>query len=108
MKSFDYEILINENRETMFIKLDWIIEQFKKVDLDHYSIQYRSDIQGEIKEDDDVIFVLEDIYHTFNMNHPLDYKSRSLSVGDVVKLDDDYYIVDSMGFKKLTKETLKK
>lgn len=103
MKSFDYEILINEDRETMFMKLDWILDEIRsKIVLDDYEKAYEGTVEGEINEEDDIIFVLEEVYMIFNMKHPKDYKNRSLSVSDVVKLNDDYYFVDSLGFKKIT------
>ena len=48
---------------------------------------------------------LEDIYAKFNINHPEDYKNRSISVGDVVVTTKDgketAYMIDSFGFRKL-------
>lgn len=34
-------------------------------------------------------YVLESLFETFNINHPGDYRDRSLSVGDVVVLIED-------------------
>ena len=46
---------------------------------------------------------LEDIYRTFNVNHPADFKGHSLSVSDVVVLhqngQDTAHYVDSFGYK---------
>ncbi len=46
--------------------------------------------------------VLERIFQIFNLNHPKDYRGRSLSVSDVVELYDDkarkYFYCDSVGF----------
>ena len=48
---------------------------------------------------------LETIYEKFNIDHPADYKGRSLSVSDVVEiresdtLNPGFYFVDSIGFK---------
>ena len=53
---------------------------------------------------------LETIYEKFNIDHPADYKGRSLSVSDVVEiresdtLNPGFYFVDSIGFKSLCKE----
>ena len=50
---------------------------------------------------------LETIYEKFNINHPADYKGRSLSVSDVVEiresdtLNPGFYFVDSIGFKSI-------
>ena len=46
---------------------------------------------------------LENIYQKFNVDHPADYKGRSLSVSDVVEiresdtLNPGFYFVDSIG-----------
>lgn len=51
---------------------------------------------------------LETIYEKFNINHPADYKGRSLSVSDVVEiresdtLNPGFYFVDSIGFKSIS------
>ena len=50
---------------------------------------------------------LETIYEKFNIDHPSDYKGRSLSVSDVVEiresdtLEKGFYFVDSIGFKQI-------
>lgn len=49
---------------------------------------------------------LEDVYQMFNLNHPKDYKGRSLSVSDVVEVIKDeetseFYFCDSIGFKQI-------
>ena len=51
---------------------------------------------------------LETIYQKFNVDHPADYKGRSLSVSDVVEiresdtLNPGFYFVDSIGFKAIS------
>lgn len=51
---------------------------------------------------------LETIFEKFNINHPADYKGRSLSVSDVVEiresdtLNPGFYFVDSIGFKSIS------
>ena len=51
---------------------------------------------------------LETIYERFNIDHPADYKGRSLSVSDVVEiresdtLNPGFYFVDSIGFKSIS------
>ena len=50
---------------------------------------------------------LETIYEKFNIDHPADYKGRSLSVSDVVEiresdtLNPGFYFVDIIGFKSI-------
>lgn len=49
--------------------------------------------------------VLEELYKTFNIDHPEDYAARSLSVSDLIVLHDGEaahcYYCDSIGFKKV-------
>ena len=51
---------------------------------------------------------LETIYEKFNIDHPADYKGRSLSVSDVVEIRESdtlspgFYFVDSIGFKLIS------
>ena len=51
---------------------------------------------------------LEAIYEKFNIDHPADYKGRSLSVSDVVEiresdtLNPGFYFVGSIGFKSIS------
>ena len=51
---------------------------------------------------------LENIYQKFNVDHPADYKGRSLSVSAVVEiresdtLNPGFYFVDSIGFKSIS------
>ena len=49
---------------------------------------------------------LEDVYRMFNLNHPKDYKGRSLSVSDVVEVikdeeTSDFNFCDSIGCKQI-------
>lgn len=45
--------------------------------------------------------VLEKLYFRFNVDHPEDYKGRSLSVSDVVKIDDRIYYCNMSGWEKI-------
>lgn len=50
---------------------------------------------------------LEDAYRMFNLDHPEDYRGRSMSVSDVVEIVDadtaekGFYFCDTVGFKKV-------
>lgn len=51
---------------------------------------------------------LEDVYKKFNLDHPEDYRGRSLSVSDIVevkgggKTAPGFYFCDDFGFKEVT------
>ena len=49
---------------------------------------------------------LEDVFRMFNLEHPLDYGGRSLSVSDIVEVmsgpvEPGFYFCDSFGFEKV-------
>jgi hypothetical protein len=56
---------------------------------------------------------LEDVFQTFNLNHPPDYHDRSLSVSDIVEVKSaeniklGFYFCDSFGFQKVDFEPTK-
>lgn len=49
--------------------------------------------------------ILERVYEIFNTTHPAGYCGRSLSVGDVVKLEGRYYLCGVLGFRQVTFES---
>lgn len=62
---------------------------------------YRFVYEGEVATNS-----LEDIYTLFNVNHPHDYKGRSLSVSDVVEIMHDnesssFHMCDTFGFGRI-------
>ena len=63
---------------------------------DMYDLIYTAELDGRS---------LDDIFYEFNEARPVDYKSYSLSVSDIIALNQGgavtYYYVDSFGFKEL-------
>lgn len=51
--------------------------------------------------------LLEHVFSIFNTKHPAGYCGRSLSVGDVVRLESKHYLCMSIGFKEITFVTSK-
>lgn len=68
-------------------------------DPDYYVTTYEYD-----DEDDN----LEHVFHRFNVDHPDDFRSYSLSVGDIVIRDGTAYRVDDYGFSELPDFRMKK
>jgi hypothetical protein len=72
-------------------------------DLGLYESVYESEIEYDRKD----TITLEKIYELLNLNHPMDWiekKLYSLSVGDIVKLNDDndrVYYCDDIGWTKI-------
>ena len=61
---------------------------------------YRKAYEGTVDADN-----LEDVFYIFNMDHPGDYRARSLSMSDVVELiehdNSTFHICDTFGFKEV-------
>lgn len=56
---------------------------------------------GELLEECDELVMCEQLFTTFNINHPENFKGHSLSVSDIVKINENYYFCDNFGFVKL-------
>lgn len=70
-------------------------------------LNYEKSYEGKVKKPNrETDYILEDIFATFNMKPPKDFKGHSLSVSDVVVLRTDKeakaYYVDSIGFADVT------
>lgn len=75
---------------------------FEKYDETKFSIDnYKQVYNGNIDAEENVIETLEKIYSVFNMSRPNDFKGHSLSISDVVELNEEKYYVDSIGWKKV-------
>ena len=65
---------------------------------------YRRAYEGAVEAEN-----LEDVFYIFNMDHPEDYRARSLSMSDVVEIIEDngssFYICDTFGFKEVPFDT---
>lgn len=73
------------------------------VNPENYSIVYSGEIAEGVQNK-----ALEELYYKFNMEHPEDFRGHSMSVSDIVILDNGSeraaYFCDSFGFKKLDGE----
>lgn len=64
--------------------------------------QYKTVYSGTIEEDDlNINQILENIFIKFNISHPEDFKGHSLSTSDIVILDNQTYLCDIIGWKKV-------
>ena len=76
----------------------FMVESDKK----NYSKEsYNKVYVGEITEDLSNDDILEKIFCIFNMHRPEDFKGHSLSVGDIVVLDEQAYICGICGWNKI-------
>ena len=100
-KTFEiYQIRrVEETRHIRFESYERLAKAGLKPDFKNYDKMYEADISmlsGKSTGEK-----LESAFYTFNMERPEDFKGHSLSVSDVVVLDDTAYYVDSVGFKPL-------
>lgn len=93
-----YQLKENAPREYHFRPLNELQEKGLSVEASHYESVYTATLTPGTS--------LEDIYNTFNYNHPQDFKGHSLSVSDVVVLHqngrDTAHYVDSFGYSDVT------
>ena len=86
-----------ETREIRFMAMDYLEMKDITVAKENYELAYT----GELKEG----MNLEDIYTTFNIDRPQDFKGHFLSVSDVVVLHQDgkntSHYVDAMGYREV-------
>lgn len=101
VKTFEiYQIRrVDETRDVRFEPYERLLKAGLKPDFKTYDKMYEADVSmlsGKSTGEK-----LESAFYTFNMERPEDFKGHSLSVSDVVVLDDTAYYVDSVGFKPL-------
>lgn len=100
-KTFEiYQIRrVDETRDVRFEPYERLLKAGLKPDFKIYDKMYEADISmlsGKSTGEK-----LESAFYVFNQERPEDFKGHSLSVSDVVVLDDTAYYVDSVGFKSL-------
>ena len=86
-----------DRRDIIFENLEHLQNRGLSVDAANYEAVYTGALEEGI--------TLEDLYEKFNIDHPADYKGRSMSVSDVVVIhqsgEDKAYFVDSFGFSEV-------
>lgn len=89
--TYHYTILqLDEQSEKLFATSN------NGFDLNDYHTVYNGSITADNQTE-----ALEQLYTIFNINHPIDFKGHSLSVSDVVKLNDTLFYCNRIGWKKL-------
>lgn len=89
----------------LFMSLSFAMEH-GGVHVEDYIQVYSDKIEGiDVKELDqtDAIQILEKIYMKFNTSRPEDFTGHSLSVSDLVKIEEvGIFFCDSFGWKKIS------
>ena len=83
-----------DTRQLRFMNSEFLARHDLTVDLNNYARVYASDLKPGT--------TLEDLYTQFNLNHPEDYRGHSMSVSDLVILNQGgetaAFFCDSIGF----------
>lgn len=96
--TLEYEIYqIQDMHECPYGFMRWEFAQKHNFSLSDYKSIY----SGKIKNME-IPSALESLFELFNLNHPSDFHGHSLSVSDIVKLDNKYYYCNSFGFEDIT------
>lgn len=105
--------IINKNNSDKELKYKIyqriVAKHYKTSDIINYNneILYKT-YEGNIKASND-LSVLEKLYVKFNLDdRPTGKYATSLSIGDIIKLEDKYYICEVIGFKDITDKIDKK
>ena len=62
---------------------------------------YRHVYTGTVQSTGNIFQVLDKIFKILNIEHPDDYVGRSLSVSDIVEINDRYFFCDSFGWVEI-------
>lgn len=101
MKYEIYQVKLDENSPEslrMFALVGYNVNESDTIKLkEHYGKVY----EGEIDLKSDILDTLEDLFRIFNVDHPKDYRGRSLTASDVVKIGDEYFLCASAGWRNV-------
>ena len=94
---------IPENRDLHFAGAEYLDKKGITPDRDNYTLVYTFPVNPEDLQEK--ISFLNDVYHKFNTDHPKDFEGHSLSVSDVVVIQQNgelsAHFVDTWGYKEL-------
>jgi hypothetical protein len=91
---------IRDTRNTMYSFIGWNDAVKADFSIDDYELVYECQREKQ--------YILDNLWEEFNINHPADFHGRSMSVSDVIALQDDgkdywyWYYCDSLGWEEIT------
>lgn len=92
----------DETRNIRFEPMKRLAEQGLKPEFENYNKIYEGNTSAlHVYEENNISNKLEAVFEKFNIDRPEDFKGHSLSVSDVVVMEDKAYYVDSVGFQPL-------
>lgn len=99
---FNYVIYqVRVESDFAFMMWDWAKEH-------NWSFNSYRSVWNGTEEAKNSLELLENLFEKFNLYHPEGYRAHSMSVSDVVRINDGneirYYYCDSIGWKDITRE----
>lgn len=85
---------VNKYRRYAFSHLDWIDE----VNLSNYKMTYEGEISINLISE---LSPMDQIFKELNLNHPEDYKGHSLSVSDLLEINEKFYYCDAYSWEEI-------
>ena len=98
----NYKIYQIENRDCPYMFLNYDYARAHGLRLSDYKCVYAGEVDQDISSDSSLMNYLEYLFEKFNLFHPEDFMGHSLSVSDIVYIDEvGYFYTDMCGFKKI-------
>lgn len=91
-----FQVKREKTREFGFMGLDMMKRMGVELNAENYVKTY----EGEI-EDESVDHALEVLFHKFNMERPRDFTNYSMSIGDIVVIDNKSYFCNLFGWTEV-------
>ena len=96
-----YQVSRDDPQNVRFMNLDWLQSHNLAVDRNNYDLIYTAPLNGS----GSTMEQLETLYKQFNLQKPVDFHSPSLSVSDIVAINQDgkvsCHYCDSVGFTEI-------
>ena len=92
----EYRLLQLDIDKSRYAFMPYAFAKDHGFDLSDYHVAY----EGNAPDGDPEI-ILEGLFTIFNLHRPTDFKGHSMSVSDIVELDDKTYYCDSIGFVEI-------
>lgn len=102
-KNISYKVWQTEDENQEF--LSYKKERF---DFSKYNLKYEGTIVVDKINEKEDLKCLEELFFILNCMHPADYHTRSLSVSDVVEINNNFYFCDSFCWRPLSKNEINK
>lgn len=80
---------------------DYVFRRYEIAKPEFDFSDYKHVYTGVVQSTGNIFQVLDKIFRILNMEHPDDYTGRSLSVSDIVEINNRYFFCDSFGWVEI-------